>query len=196
MGLLEEKAAIRDEARSKRASIEPADRKALEDDLAERLYLLPAVRNARRIGVYQSFGSEACIDDLVRALRLLDRPPIIAYPVVHGEGLMTFSVVEYGENTEFMVNPTKIFPMGSVPVDRIVEPSAFDLLLVPGVAFDESCHRLGQGGGYYDRYLTVLNPDCLVVGIAFDQQIFEKIPTGVHDRRVDYVVTPTRIIQR
>ena len=196
MDLIQEKAELRAEMRRVRASIEPSSRKAYEDDIAERLYRLPAVRNAKVIGVYQAVGSEVSVDDLVRALRLLDPMPIVAYPVVHGEGIMTFSAVEHGEKPEFLLNPAAVIHMDALPKERHIHANNIDLLLVPGIAFDESCHRLGQGGGYYDRLIPHLNPECLTVGIAFDEQICESIPTGVHDRRIDYVVTPTRIIQR
>ena len=82
MGLVEDKHALRSSMRGVRDAIGPLQRKGYEDDLAERLYKLPAVRNSRVVGVYQAYGSEASLDDLVRALRLLDPSPIIAYPVM------------------------------------------------------------------------------------------------------------------
>lgn len=196
MGLLEDKLALRTMMRSKRDAINPLQRKAYEDDLSERLYNLPAVRNARIIGVYQAYGSEVSLDDLVKALRLLNPSPAIAYPVVHPGDILTFASVERGEVPEFISDPAASLPIDAVPVERSVRAEDIDLLLVPGIAFDESCRRLGQGSGCYDRFIPHLKPDCLVVGVAFDEQICEAVPFGVHDRRMDYVVTPTRIIQR
>ena len=65
-----------------------------------------------------------------------------------------------------------------------------DLILVPGIAFDLSGHRLGRGKGFYDRLLAVLSgPTC---GVAFDQQIVSHIPVEAHDLRLNCILTPTR----
>jgi 5-formyltetrahydrofolate cyclo-ligase len=70
-----------------------------------------------------------------------------------------------------------------------------DLVLVPGVAFDEHCHRLGMGGGFYDRLLATLPPETMKVGLAFDEQIVEAVPHEEHDIVLDAVVTPRRILR-
>lgn len=196
MDLLQEKAQVRKQMREVRKAISPAVRKRYEDDIAERLYSLPAVRNAKVIGVYSAMGSEASVKDLVKALRLDPPGPTIAYPAIHEGGFMTFFAIEPGMSAVFVDNPAQLVTMESLPKDGIVRANTIDLMLVPGVAFDESCKRLGQGGGYYDRYIPQLKDDCLVVGVAFDEQIIDSIPSGPHDRKVDYVVTPTRIIKR
>jgi 5-formyltetrahydrofolate cyclo-ligase len=72
-------------------------------------------------------------------------------------------------------------------------PSGMDLILVPGVAFDERGHRLGRGKAFYDRLLTVMNgPRC---GVAFEQQVVPEIPVEPHDARMDCVLLPTRWIE-
>jgi 5-formyltetrahydrofolate cyclo-ligase len=69
------------------------------------------------------------------------------------------------------------------------EPLASDaLVLVPGVAFDEQGHRLGRGGGYYDRVLSGAG-GATPVGVAFDCQIVEEVPVEPHDRRVAGLLT-------
>ncbi|MCH8552537.1 MAG: 5-formyltetrahydrofolate cyclo-ligase [Natronospirillum sp.] len=75
---------------------------------------------------------------------------------------------------------------------RIVAPEELDLVLVPGVAFSPLGDRLGNGAGYYDRLLPSTRPDCCHVGIAFECQVFHKIPTDPHDRPMHYVLTEKR----
>jgi 5-formyltetrahydrofolate cyclo-ligase len=68
-----------------------------------------------------------------------------------------------------------------------------DCLLVPMLAFDDAFYRLGYGGGFYDRSLTVIRkskPDASAVGIAYPEQKVERIPIGPHDARLDAVLTP------
>lgn len=84
----------------------------------------------------------------------------------------------------------------------IVEPAAtcaefpanrLDLILIPGVAFDVTGHRLGRGQGHYDRLLSnVVGIKC---GVAFDEQLVQRIPAEAHDIRMNCVITPTRFIE-
>jgi 5-formyltetrahydrofolate cyclo-ligase len=66
----------------------------------------------------------------------------------------------------------------------------FDLVLVPGVAFDLRGNRLGRGKGFYDQLLAdVRGVKC---GIAFDEQVVKEVPTGKSDVPVDFILTPAR----
>ena len=65
----------------------------------------------------------------------------------------------------------------------------FDLVLVPGVAFDRQGRRLGRGKGYYDRLLAEVRG--IKCGIAFAEQVVETVPAGPADVRLDFLVTPT-----
>ncbi len=71
-----------------------------------------------------------------------------------------------------------------------VDPGSIDVIAVPGVAFDRRGHRLGYGGGYYDRLLghRTTRPRC-VVGLAFDFQVLDELPHDADDEPMDWVVT-------
>ena len=75
------------------------------------------------------------------------------------------------------------------------DPEAIDVVLVPGVAFDLHGHRLGMGGGFYDRLLANLPPEVMKIGLAFDEQIVEAVPREQHDVVLDAVITPRRILR-
>ena len=81
------------------------------------------------------------------------------------------------------------------PADHCVEIelSRMELVLVPGVAFDPSGHRLGRGKGFYDRLLAEARGT--LCGVAFDEQIVAEIPVEAHDVHLDYVLTPSRWIE-
>jgi 5-formyltetrahydrofolate cyclo-ligase len=79
--------------------------------------------------------------------------------------------------------------------ERLPDPATFDLVIVPGVAFTPAGERLGQGGGWYDRLLPELRPDCLTVGVAFDIQVLPELPTERHDVGVQCVVTETQTLR-
>ena len=78
------------------------------------------------------------------------------------------------------------------PESSIVAP---DLVITPLLAFDNYGNRLGRGGGYYDRALKTLRAQgkVLVVGIAFETQLFDLIPHEEHDEKLDFVLTPSGV---
>ena len=76
----------------------------------------------------------------------------------------------------------------AVPEDH-VDPTWPDVVVVPGLAFTPAGDRLGQGGGWYDRFLPRLRPECVTIGVAFAEQIVDALPVEPHDVRVHHVVT-------
>ncbi|HET6464357.1 MAG TPA: 5-formyltetrahydrofolate cyclo-ligase, partial [Nitrospiria bacterium] len=78
---------------------------------------------------------------------------------------------------------------------RPVEVDRMDLFIVPGIAFDQRGNRLGQGAGYYDRLLTPVAERIPIIGLAFEIQVVERVPTGDHDIRVNWIVTEKRVIE-
>ncbi|MCF0104239.1 MAG: 5-formyltetrahydrofolate cyclo-ligase [Eggerthellaceae bacterium] len=72
---------------------------------------------------------------------------------------------------------------------REAHPEELDVVLVPLVAFDKSGTRLGYGGGCYDKYLPWLRNDCLILGIAFEEQCLEGLPCEDHDIKIHMVAT-------
>ena len=71
-----------------------------------------------------------------------------------------------------------------------------DILLIPLIAFDTDCYRLGRGGGFYDRTLEYLRQNHVVfaIGLAYDCQEVDYIAREAHDHRLDCIVTPTRVV--
>lgn len=67
------------------------------------------------------------------------------------------------------------------------------VLFMPLVGFTAKGDRLGQGGGYYDRYLAA-HPQVVAIGMAWDVQEVAELPTELHDMRLSAIVTPTRVL--
>ena len=74
-----------------------------------------------------------------------------------------------------------------IPLDK------FDLILVPGMAFDLSGNRLGRGFGFYDRLLE--RAAGIKCGVAYDFQLLAKIPSEPHDAKVNFILTPDRCLK-
>ena len=66
-----------------------------------------------------------------------------------------------------------------------------DILLVPLIAYDKDCNRIGYGGGFYDRYIEKIKKikKVLTIGIAFSYQKVKKIPVEKNDIKLDFIVT-------
>lgn len=91
----------------------------------------------------------------------------------------------------FIAHPTRAFSATDIDSIRfpIVPARALDMIVVPLVAFDHAGARLGYGGGCYDRYLPMLSPACQIVGIAFDEQRVDHVPTDVHDLPLPHIIS-------
>jgi 5-formyltetrahydrofolate cyclo-ligase len=76
----------------------------------------------------------------------------------------------------------------------LLDVATIDWVLVPGVAFDREGHRIGYGGGYYDRLLPLLRADAHRVAGAFELQLVDHVPAAPHDVTIDAVVTEARSI--
>ena len=77
---------------------------------------------------------------------------------------------------------------------RPLDPCLIDLVLVPGVVFDQTGSRLGYGFGFYDRFLVSLRTGVKRVALAYSFQLVEKLTTEEHDCPVDLIVTETKLI--
>lgn len=77
-------------------------------------------------------------------------------------------------------------------IDTSVAMTDIDLIVVPGIAFDRRLNRLGRGGGYYDRLLSMA--EVPAVGLCFDFQLFEAIPTEPFDKKMDMIVTEKEVV--
>ena len=138
-----------------------------------------AIPKGAIVGGYHALPEEA---DPARLLeRLVELGCHIAYPRVAGKGAaLEFHRVPDGEvlapGTFGIHEPLDSWPR--------VTP---DVLLVPLLAFDETGHRLGYGGGFYDRTLAVLNVPA--IGIAYAGQEVSSIPHSAHDRTLTMILT-------
>ena len=111
---------------------------------------------------------------------------------------ITVAVPGVLENRGSMV-PVKIDSLGDLDLDRYglrvpqkpwtpIAPEALSVVLVPGVAFTRNGHRLGRGGGYYDRLLSTLPENVIRIGVCHEIQVVEEIPLEAHDAVMDEIL--------
>ena len=152
----------------------------------------------RTVAVYAAMGSE--VDPAAFAAAAVARGWRVAYPcmlsasdAVACSQRMCMRAVAAGDvsTAPFIAHPTRAFAATDIDSNRcpIVPAAELDMVVVPLVAFDRTGARLGYGGGCYDRYLSTVAPECLIVGIAFDEQRVDRVPTDPHDLPLPNIVS-------
>lgn len=179
----EQKNAVRAMMRQLLARMDPADRQTRSRSLVARLMELPAWQSARRVLLFAPLPVEPDIDPLWGSGALDGKE--CAYPRV--EGMVTRLYYVHGladlEPTRWgLREPVKL-------AAREAEIADFDLVLVPGLAFDTQGGRLGRGGGFYDKLLAGRSKKATLVGMCFAAQRVEQLPLAPHDVLMDMVCT-------
>lgn len=150
------------------------------------------------VAVYAAMGSE--VDPAAFAAAAIARGWRVAYPCMLSASdaatcgqRMCMRTVAAGDASEapFVAHPTRAFTAMDIDSDHfpVVPAKALDMVIVPLVAFDRTGARLGYGGGCYDRYLPTLSPACQIIGIAFDEQRVDHVPTDAHDLPLPHIVS-------
>ena len=152
----------------------------------------------RTVAVYAAMGSE--VDPAAFATAAAERGWQVAYPCMLSAAdaaacgqRMRMRVVAAGDvgTAPFIAHPTRTFAAAEIDSTRfpIATAEALDMIVVPLVAFDRTGARLGYGGGCYDRYLPTLSTSCRIVGIAFDEQCVDRVPTDAHDLPLPNIIS-------
>lgn len=182
------KRAIRREVLAARDAMPSAEREELGARAVERFLGLAPVRAAGTVAAFWSFGSEVPTEPLLRGLH--EAGTRTALPRIVG-GELHLHAWAPGDP----LSPTSFGALEPADGDP-VDPEEIGVICTPGVAFDTAGHRIGYGGGFYDRLFSACGDAALRVAIAFDLQIVgDPLPQGHFDRRVHLIVTPTRLIE-
>lgn len=162
-------------------------KETIDKKIIEKLTISEAYKSARGIFIYIGFGSEIntkiIINNALNAGKEVYVPKVIKKDMIlikinSLENLVTssYGILEpIGDKSDFDVNK-------------------LDLIIMPGVAFDENGNRLGYGGGYYDKFLDKNNIECKKVALAYELQVLDKLDTEEHDVKVDSIITEKRTI--
>lgn len=167
------KQSLRVERLAHRRTLSEAER--LEQSAQAVAALLAAVtdRGLQRVAAYASFGTEPATGSLLRSLR--ERSVVVLLPVVLASKDLSWvddSGVDQG-------------------VDAI---ASCDLVVVPGLAADRRGHRLGRGGGSYDRALARVQETVPRVLLLYAAELLDEVPTEPHDEVVTHVAMPSGVL--
>lgn len=176
--MIEEKKKLRKHIKEIKSKLSEHERLAQSELIFSSLYEQPYFKKANTILTYWSMDDEVYTHKFIQDWH---KQKQLLLPSVNGNDLE----IKRFEGMESMV-PGEQF--------GILEPNGaifnklhkIDLIIVPGVAFDENKQRMGRGRGYYDKLLCLSK--AVKVGICFDFQFFDTIPSEEHDIPMDHVI--------
>ena len=181
----EKKAALRAAVLEKRESLQKEEVMEYSEQIAKCLSVLDPFSKAKVVLFYASFNNEVHTHGMINASLLSKKvllPKMVQREIVPSL-ILTMENLIPGERG--ILEPIEALP---------VKSSTIDAVIVPGIAFDARGYRLGFGKGYYDKFLKKAT-HAVKIGLAYDLQIVEGIPAEPHDVKMDYVVTPTRVLK-
>lgn len=188
--LREAKRSLRERVLAARDSLPPEFRAAASAAIGTALTARADFAAASTVLLTLPFGSEW--DSMALLLAALERGKAVVLPRVNA----TARTLELCRLTE----PSRDVLPGyrGIPEPQshcaLIAADAIDWVLVPGVAFDTEGHRLGYGGGYYDRLLPQLRSDAARIAGGYEMQLVDRVPAAPHDVPVQALATETRTL--
>ncbi|MEZ5758009.1 MAG: 5-formyltetrahydrofolate cyclo-ligase [Emcibacteraceae bacterium] len=179
---MSDKKSLREASLIRRAEAKAKDNGMAARKIASQVIMLPELDEIRTISGFIPINDEMDCLTILKVLHAARFP--LCLPTIRAKK----EPLEF--NSWDLREPLDNGPFGTKQsTGAIVSP---DVLLVPLLAFDKNGARLGYGGGYYDRTLEKLrnkNPDVIAIGIAYDDQKLDSVPTESYDQPLDMVIT-------
>lgn len=185
------KKALRDTMKQIRSKISVSSRTTASQQICTRIRSLEQYRYAKRIALYFSVNGEVDLSGIWNTAPLQGK--FCYFPAINEENLTLF-FLPATPVTPFKKNRYGI-PEPDVSHDLAIPAEELDLILMPLVAFDVRCTRLGMGAGYYDRTFQDKS-NCTLFGVAFQFQRVDYIQPHPWDIPLDAVITQRAIYWR
>jgi 5-formyltetrahydrofolate cyclo-ligase len=180
------KASLRKKITDARNGLSQNERWIKSQEIGKRLFHLPAFVRASTIMFFASFRSE--VDTIQMIRKALAEGKHIVMPKVKGKTLFLYEIKDFDKDTT-----PGTWGIPEPHERRPVRLDVVDLMIVPGLAFDEQGNRLGYGAGYYDRVISRYEGP--TIALAFEAQIVPLVPVTDHDCPIKQIVTEKRIIE-
>lgn len=178
---------LREEMRAKRRALTTDEVKLSSEKIRDLLFTLDCVNNAKTVCTFLSAFKEPDTIGVVK--QLWERKVKVIVPISDTE-TNTLSL-SYIESMDDLTKGT--YGISEPSVVKTADEKDIDVILVPGLAFDRHGGRMGFGKGYYDRLLETSS--AVKIGLCYDFQLFDTIPTESHDVPMDYIVTEKEICE-
>lgn len=189
---LQDKETIRKNVLRIRSKISGEYRNEAERKIVEKLLSLEFFKRAASVMCYIDIRGEVGTESIIK--HCIDSGKRISVPRVICKGGMDARRITCTDSQLEKCAYGIMEPVCSLTAES--NPEEFDVIIVPGVAFGKDMHRIGYGEGYYDSYLKKTSKSSIKVGLAFDIQIIDSVPSNEMDEPVDLIITESQIIGR
>lgn len=186
---------IRKSIRARRRSLTPAQRRTAARSIANLICGNRTFKFAQNIALYWPQDGEADLRPLIHRAWVMKKNCYL--PVLSSFSNEQLLFALYTHQSKLVANRFNI-PEPETSPKRLIKPSSLDVIYTPLVAFDESCNRIGMGGGFYDRTFAFLNrrrhwrrPK--LIGVAYELQKISAIQPNAWDVILDAVITERKI---
>ena len=176
---------IRKEILKKLHDISAKEKERKVEELKEKLFLLEEFKKAKCVMFYVSKHYEVNTHKMIDESIAMGKKVVV--PITLKEEKMLRPSELKDRKKELVKSHYGIHQPREKHI-RPVSPEEVNVMIVPGIAFDKSGHRLGHGGGYYDMFLEKAPPGIFTVGLAFDFQLVDELPRYDTDIPVDKVI--------
>lgn len=177
---------MRARIKTRLSTLSPSEKAIQAERMEQKLFSSKEWKRSRRVFCFLSMKREIQTRGIIT--RALNEGKMLALPRMDGEDIR-FLLVKSLDPFFFDAHPYGVFePKKELPEALPTDPDR-DLLVLPGAAFQRSGERLGWGKGFYDRFLSRHSSHCRSIGICFDLQLVDKIPTDEHDIAVERVIS-------
>lgn len=190
MNLHQQKEELRRRLLKQRKALSQSTFKKASAEIIDKLKQEIEYRNAETIHCYVSMNDRREVDTRKLIKEMLSSGKKVVVPVTNfQEGTLSHILLSSYDKLE--ANKWGV----PEPADgKEVLPEELELVIVPMVAGDESCNRIGYGEGFYDRFLDQVT--CSKIGLIFERNVVEKVPVEDFDVPLDKIVTESRVIKR
>jgi 5-formyltetrahydrofolate cyclo-ligase len=185
------KAELRARIRAARAARSPGERAALANQLCSVLLDTTAVGTAGTVAAYVAVGTEPGTGPLLESLR--DRGTRVLLPLLEPDGDLDWA--DY-TGVDGLVTAAHMLQEPTGPRLGRDAAAAADVIVVPALAVDRAGHRLGRGGGAYDRVLSRLGGAVFSIALVHDGEVVDVLPVDSWDIPVSAAATPTGVAIR
>ena len=185
--MMEAKTLLRQAIRDRLARMSDTDRRVESQVISRELVKLIGA-DIKAVAVYMPYLDEPNIVSLIT--NLLEQKFVICMPKVDRNHMSMHQITSLED-----VNRNPMTNILEPTLDAPIDEAQIDCVIVPGRAFTKEGLRMGRGNGGYDRWITLQrkrNPKTNYIGVCFDCQIVQELPTESHDERMDMVITSTR----
>ena len=176
---------LREETLKKLRDIPKAEKKKRVEELKNKLFSLEEFKKAKCVMFYLSKHYEIDTHEMVDEAIAMGKKVVVPITLKEENTLKPSELKD--REKELIKGHYGIHQPGEEHI-RPVPLEEVDVMVVPGLAFDKNGHRLGHGGGYYDRFLEKAPPSVFTVGLAFDFQLVDELPLHATDIPIDKVL--------